>query len=47
MRGAAGEVMGSWRHAMATKMFLKSTPDATDLSAPEPGDDYPTSGACT
>ncbi|MEU6776978.1 FAD-dependent oxidoreductase [Streptomyces sp. NPDC046759] len=32
-----GEVMGSWRHAMATGMFLKSTPDATDLSAPEPG----------
>ncbi|MGJ5751565.1 FAD-dependent oxidoreductase [Streptomyces puniciscabiei] len=32
-----GEVMGSWRHAMATGMFLKSTPDATDLSAPELG----------
>ncbi|MET8782793.1 MULTISPECIES: FAD-dependent oxidoreductase [unclassified Streptomyces] len=32
-----GEVMGSWRHAMATGMFLKSTPAATDLSAPEPG----------
>jgi len=32
-----GEVLGSWRHAMATGMFLKSTPDATDLSAPEPG----------
>ncbi|GHI02804.1 FAD-dependent oxidoreductase [Streptomyces cellostaticus] len=32
-----GEVMDSWRHAMATGMFLKSTPDATDLSAPEPG----------
>ncbi|MFJ7904723.1 FAD-dependent oxidoreductase [Streptomyces sp. NPDC096198] len=32
-----GEVMGSWRHAMATGMFLKSTPDATDLSAPGPG----------
>ncbi|WP_454394650.1 FAD-dependent oxidoreductase [Streptomyces sp. JNUCC 63] len=32
-----GEVMGSWRHAMATGMFLKSTPDAVDLSAPEPG----------
>ncbi|MET9648497.1 FAD-dependent oxidoreductase [Streptomyces syringium] len=32
-----GEVMGSWRHAMATGMFLKSTPEATDLSAPEPG----------
>ncbi|WP_369386520.1 hypothetical protein AB5J72_02150 [Streptomyces sp. CG1] len=31
------EVMGSWRHAMATGIFLKSTPDATDLSAPEPG----------
>ncbi|MCQ4043276.1 FAD-dependent oxidoreductase [Streptantibioticus rubrisoli] len=31
-----GEVMGSWRHAMATGMFLKSTPDATDLSAPPP-----------
>ncbi|MGX8904206.1 FAD-dependent oxidoreductase [Streptomyces netropsis] len=29
-----GEVMGSWRHAMATGMFLKSTPAATDLSAP-------------
>ncbi|MFJ3641248.1 NAD(P)-binding domain-containing protein [Streptomyces sp. NPDC090108] len=32
-----GDVLGSWRHAMATGMFLKSTPDATDLSAPEPG----------
>ncbi|MGK5638231.1 NAD(P)-binding domain-containing protein [Streptomyces sp. URMC 126] len=32
-----GEVMGSWRHAMATGMFLKSTPRATDLSAPVPG----------
>ncbi|MEU6476443.1 FAD-dependent oxidoreductase [Streptomyces sp. NPDC047017] len=32
-----GEVMGSWRHAMATGMFLKSTPDAVDLSVPEPG----------
>ncbi|MEU3984849.1 FAD-dependent oxidoreductase [Streptomyces sp. NPDC026672] len=32
-----GDVMGSWRHAMATGMFLKSTPDATDLSAPEAG----------
>ncbi|MFI1168116.1 FAD-dependent oxidoreductase [Streptomyces sp. NPDC020801] len=32
-----GEVLGSWRHAMATGMFLKSTPAATDLSAPEPG----------
>ncbi|WP_445528423.1 FAD-dependent oxidoreductase [Streptomyces cyslabdanicus] len=32
-----GEVMGSWRHAMATGMFLKSTPDAVDLSAPAPG----------
>ncbi|MGY4926701.1 FAD-dependent oxidoreductase [Streptomyces sp. 900105755] len=32
-----GDVMGSWRHAMATGMYLKSTPDATDLSAPEPG----------
>lgn len=32
-----GDVMGSWRHAMATGMFLKSTPAATDLSAPEPG----------
>ncbi|MFJ8199640.1 NAD(P)-binding domain-containing protein [Streptomyces sp. NPDC096152] len=32
-----GEVMGSWRHAMATGMFLKSTPAATDLSAPEAG----------
>lgn len=32
-----GEVMGSWRHAMATGMFLKSTPAATDLSAAEPG----------
>ncbi|MCC2280378.1 NAD(P)-binding domain-containing protein [Streptomyces sp. ET3-23] len=31
-----GEVMGSWRHAMATGMFLKSTPAATDLSAPVP-----------
>ncbi|MFE2103781.1 MULTISPECIES: FAD-dependent oxidoreductase [unclassified Streptomyces] len=32
-----GDVMGSWRHAMATGMFLKSTPAATDLSAPGPG----------
>ncbi|MER6227400.1 FAD-dependent oxidoreductase [Streptomyces sp900105755] len=32
-----GDVMGSWRHAMATGMYLKSTPEATDLSAPEPG----------
>ncbi|MET7745973.1 FAD-dependent oxidoreductase [Streptomyces sp. NPDC005385] len=32
-----GEVLGSWRHAMATGMFLKSTPAATDLSAPGPG----------
>jgi hypothetical protein len=32
-----GEVMGSWRHAMATGMFLKSTPDATDPSAPVAG----------
>ncbi|MFI1800908.1 FAD-dependent oxidoreductase [Streptomyces sp. NPDC020379] len=32
-----GEVMGSWRHAMATGMFLKSTPAATDLSAPAAG----------
>ncbi|MBG0830040.1 FAD-dependent oxidoreductase [Planomonospora sp. ID67723] len=32
-----GETMGSWRHAMATGMFLKSTPQATDLSAPVPG----------
>ncbi|MGV9567801.1 FAD-dependent oxidoreductase [Streptomyces sp. NPDC003480] len=32
-----GDVLGSWRHSMATGMFLKSTPDATDLSAPEPG----------
>ncbi|MFE5373840.1 FAD-dependent oxidoreductase [Streptomyces mirabilis] len=32
-----GAVMGSWRHAMATGMFLKSTPAATDLSAPVPG----------
>ncbi|MER6125273.1 FAD-dependent oxidoreductase [Streptomyces sp. NPDC001795] len=32
-----GDVLGSWRHAMATGMFLKSTPQATDLSAPEPG----------
>ncbi|WP_307804826.1 NAD(P)-binding domain-containing protein [Streptomyces sp. VRA16 Mangrove soil] len=32
-----GEVMGSWRHSMATGMFLKSTPDAVDLSAPVPG----------
>ncbi|MFC9645001.1 FAD-dependent oxidoreductase [Streptomyces mirabilis] len=32
-----GDVMGSWRHAMATGMFLKSTPAATDLSAPVPG----------
>ncbi|EMF01484.1 NAD(P)/FAD-dependent oxidoreductase [Streptomyces mobaraensis NBRC 13819 = DSM 40847] len=29
-----GEVMGSWRHAMATGMYLKSTPAATDLSTP-------------
>ncbi|MER6127198.1 FAD-dependent oxidoreductase [Streptomyces sp. NPDC001795] len=32
-----GDALGSWRHAMATGMFLKSTPDATDLSTPEPG----------
>ncbi|WP_431903822.1 FAD-dependent oxidoreductase [Nonomuraea sp. bgisy101] len=32
-----GEVMDSWRHEMATGMFLKSTPKATDLSAPVPG----------
>ncbi|MFI1972244.1 NAD(P)-binding domain-containing protein [Streptomyces cinnamoneus] len=32
-----GEIMGSWRHAMATGMFLKSTPAATDLTAPVPG----------
>ena len=32
-----GEIMGSWRHAMATGMFLKSTPAATGLSAPVPG----------
>lgn len=32
-----GDIMGSWRHAMATGMFLKSTPQATDLSAPVPG----------
>jgi hypothetical protein len=32
-----GVVMGSWRHDMASGMFLKSTPDAVDLSAPVPG----------
>ncbi|WP_265566123.1 FAD-dependent oxidoreductase [Streptomyces hygroscopicus] len=32
-----GDIMGSWRHAVATGMFLKSTPAATDLSAPVPG----------
>ncbi|MFD1935415.1 FAD-dependent oxidoreductase [Nonomuraea mangrovi] len=32
-----GEVMGSWRHVMATGMFLKSAPQATDLAAPAPG----------
>ncbi|WP_432187130.1 FAD-dependent oxidoreductase [Streptomyces sp. Tue6028] len=32
-----GVTLGSWRHAMATGMFLKSTPDAVDLSAPVPG----------
>ncbi|MEU1035098.1 hypothetical protein ABZ402_41675 [Streptomyces mirabilis] len=32
-----GELMGSWRHPMATGMFSKSTPAATDLSAPQEG----------
>ncbi|QMU73851.1 FAD-dependent oxidoreductase [Streptacidiphilus sp. P02-A3a] len=32
-----GVVMGSWRHDMASGMFLKSTPDAVDLAAPLPG----------
>jgi hypothetical protein len=32
-----GVVMGSWRHDMASGMFLKSTPDAVDLAAPVPG----------
>ncbi|WP_424888983.1 NAD(P)-binding domain-containing protein [Streptomyces sp. XH2] len=32
-----GEIMDSWRHAMATGMFLKSTPAATDLAAPVQG----------
>ena len=32
-----GDRMASWRHHMPAGMFLKSTPDASSLSAPEPG----------
>jgi FAD-dependent urate hydroxylase len=32
-----GDVMSAWRHQMATGMCLKSTPDASSLSAPSPG----------
>jgi FAD-dependent urate hydroxylase len=32
-----GDVMSSWRLNMPTGMCLKSTPDASSLSAPEPG----------
>ncbi|MFD9515217.1 hypothetical protein [Streptomyces mirabilis] len=32
-----GELMGSWRHPMATGMFSKSTAAAIDLSAPQEG----------
>ena len=32
-----GDVMSSWRHDMATGMCLKSTPDASSLSAPTAG----------
>jgi len=31
-----GEVMGSWRHAMSTGVFVKSAPAAVGLSAPAP-----------
>src|SRR6476620_7131756 len=32
-----GDRMASWRHHMPAGMFLKSTPDASSLSAPTPG----------
>jgi cation diffusion facilitator CzcD-associated flavoprotein CzcO len=32
-----GDPLGSWRHNMPAGMFLKSTPGASDLSAPVPG----------
>jgi hypothetical protein len=32
-----GDVMASWRHHMPAGMLLKSTPDASSLSAPLPG----------
>jgi hypothetical protein len=32
-----GDRMASWRHHMPVGMFLKSTPDASSLSAPTPG----------
>jgi lysine/ornithine N-monooxygenase len=32
-----GDLMASWRHHMPVGMFLKSTPDASSLSAPAPG----------
>src|SRR3954467_9697799 len=38
-----GEPMSSWRANMPDGMFLKSTPDASNISAPRPGhplDDY-------
>ncbi len=32
-----GDQMASWRHHMPAGMYLKSTPDASSLSAPTPG----------
>jgi hypothetical protein len=32
-----GDVMAAWRHHMPQGMYLKSTPDASSLSAPDPG----------
>ena len=32
-----GDRMASWRHHMPAGMYLKSTPDASSLSAPTPG----------
>ena len=32
-----GDQMASWRHHMPVGMYLKSTPDASSLSAPTPG----------
>jgi thioredoxin reductase len=32
-----GDTMASWRHHMPVGMYLKSTPDASSLSAPTPG----------